>query len=158
MQRKLLSEHEAYELLRKHGVPVPANKIVKRREDAARVAREIGFPVVMKIVSPQVIHKSDVGGVITGVENAKEAERYFVEIINRVKNKKPQAEIEGVIVEKQMPPGLELLVGGKIDQSFGKVISFGLGGKLVELMKDVVLRVLPLDRNEISKMIREIKG
>lgn len=158
MRRKLLSEQKAYELLRKHGVPVPANKIVKRKEDAAKVAREIGFPVVMKIVSPQVIHKSDVGGVITGVESEKEAERSFVEIINRVKNNKPEAEIKGVIVEKQMPPGLELIVGGKSDQSFGKVISFGLGGKLVEFMKDVVLRVLPLDRNEISNMIREIKG
>ena len=158
MRRKLLSEQKAYELLRKHGVPVPANKIVKRKEDAAKVAREIGFPVVMKIVSPQVIHKSDVGGVITGVQSEKEAERSFVEIINRVKNNKPEAEIKGVIVEKQMPPGLELIVGGKSDQSFGKVISFGLGGKLVEFMKDVVLRVLPLDRNEISNMIREIKG
>jgi acetyl coenzyme A synthetase (ADP forming)-like protein len=158
VRRKLLSEHKAYELLRKHGVPVPANKIVKRKEDAAKVAREIGFPVVMKIVSPQVIHKSDVGGVITGIGSEKEAERSFVEIVNRVKNKKPEAEIKGVIVEKQMPPGLELIVGGKSDQSFGKVISFGLGGKLVEFMKDVVLRVLPLDRNEISNMIREIKG
>ena len=158
MRRKLLSEQKAYELLRKHGVPVPANKIVKRKEDAAKVAREIGFPVVMKIVSPQVIHKSDVGGVITGIGSEKEAERSFVEIINRVKNNKPEAEIKGVIVEKQMPPGLELIVGGKSDQSFGKVISFGLGGKLVEFMKDVVLRVLPLDRNEISNMIREIKG
>lgn len=158
MRRKLLSEQKAYELLRKHGVSVPANKIVKRKEDAAKVAREIGFPVVMKIVSPQVIHKSDVGGVITGVQSEKEAERSFVEIINRVKNNKPEAEIKGVIVEKQMPPGLELIVGGKSDQSFGKVISFGLGGKLVEFMKDVVLRVLPLDRNEISNMIREIKG
>jgi len=158
VRRKLLSEQKAYELLRKHGVPVPANKIVKRKEDAAKVAREIGFPVVMKIVSPQVIHKSDVGGVITGIGSEKEAERSFVEIINRVKNNKPEAEIKGVIVEKQMPPGLELIVGGKSDQSFGKVISFGLGGKLVEFMKDVVLRVLPLDRNEISNMIREIKG
>ncbi|MGB7290985.1 MAG: acetate--CoA ligase family protein [Thermodesulfobacteriota bacterium] len=158
MRRILLSEQKAYELLRKHGVSVPANRIVKRKEDAAKVAREIGFPVVMKIVSPQVIHKSDVGGVITGVESEKEAERSFVEIINRVKNKKPEAEIKGVIVEKQMPPGLELIVGGKSDQSFGKVISFGLGGKLVEFMKDVVLRVLPLNRNEISNMIREIKG
>jgi acetyl coenzyme A synthetase (ADP forming)-like protein len=156
--RILVSEQTAYELLRKRGVPVPANEIVRRKEDAARVAREIGFPVVMKIVSPQVIHKSDVGGVITGVEGEKEAERSFIEIINRVKGKKPEAEIEGVIVEKQMPPGLELIVGGKSDQSFGKVISFGLGGKLVEFLKDVVLRVLPLDRDEIRDMIREIKG
>ena len=158
MRRRLLSEHKAYELLRKQGVSVPANKIVKRKEDAAKVAREIGFPVVMKIVSPQVIHKSDVGGVITGIGSEKEAERSFVEIINRVKDNIPEAEIKGVIVEKQMPPGLELIVGGKSDRSFGKVISFGLGGKLVEFMRDVVLRVLPLDRNEISNMIREIKG
>lgn len=158
MGKIMLSEQKAYELLRKHGVPVPASKIVKRKEDAAKVAREIGFPVVMKIVSPQVIHKSDVGGVITGVESEKEAERSFDEIINSVKNKKPEAEIKGVIVEKQMPPGLELIVGGKSDQSFGKVISFGLGGKLVEFIKDVVLRVLPLDKNEIRNMITEIKG
>lgn len=158
MGKTLLSEQKAYELLLKRGVPVPLNEFVTRKEDAARVAGEIGFPVVMKIVSPQVIHKSDVGGVITGVESEKEARRSFTDIISRVKEKKPDAEIEGVIVEKQMPPGLELILGGKSDQSFGKVISFGLGGKLVELMKDVVLRVLPLDRDEIRDMIREIKG
>ncbi len=158
MQRTLLSEQKAYELLRKHGVPVPANKIVKRKEDAARAAREIGFPVVMKIVSPQVIHKSDVGGVVTGIESEKEAEGSFVEIVSRVRNRRPEAKVSGVIVEKQMPPGLELIVGGKSDQSFGKVISFGLGGKLVEFMKDVVLRVLPLDRDQIVDMIQEIKG
>jgi acetyl coenzyme A synthetase (ADP forming)-like protein len=158
MGKTLLSEQKAYELLGKYGVPVPANKTVRRKEDAAKVARDIGFPVVMKIVSPQVIHKSDVGGVTTGVESEEQAERSFDEIINRVKHKNPKAGIKGVIVEKQMPPGLELLLGGKSDRSFGKVISFGLGGKLVEFMRDVVLRVLPLDKNEIRSMVREIKG
>lgn len=158
MGKTLLSEQKAYELLGKYGVSVPANKTVRRKEDAAKVARDIGFPVVMKIVSPQVIHKSDVGGVTTGVESEEQAERSFDEIINRVKHKNPKAGIKGVIVEKQMPPGLELLLGGKSDRSFGKVISFGLGGKLVEFMRDVVLRVLPLDKNEIRSMVREIKG
>ncbi len=158
MPKRMLSEAEGYDLLGKYGIPVPEHRIVESKDDAIKAANEIGFPVVMKIVSPQIIHKSDVGGVVTGIISEHEAGESFDKIISRVKTKHPEAEIKGIIVEKQMSLGLELIIGGKSDPSFGQVISFGLGGKLVELLKDIALRVIPIDTDEIVKMIREIKA
>ncbi len=158
MPKRMLSEAEGYDLLKKFGIPVPEHRIVESKEEAIKAANEIGFTVVIKIVSPQVIHKSDVGGVIIGIRSDPEIDRAFNRIISGVRDKYPKTEIRGIIVEKQLHSGLELIIGGKSDPSFGKVISFGLGGKLVELLKDVVLRVLPMDTNEIRKMIKEIKA
>ncbi|MGE5445380.1 MAG: acetate--CoA ligase family protein, partial [Ignavibacteriales bacterium] len=158
MPKRMLSEAEGYDLLKKYGIPVPEYRIVESKDEAIRAANEIGFPVVMKIVSPQIIHKSDVGGVIVGIKSEREVEEAFNRIISGVREKYPKAEVKGIIVEKQLPSGLELIIGGKSDPSFGKVISFGIGGKLVELLKDVVLRVLLIDTNEIRKMIKEIKA
>ncbi len=112
----------------------------------------------MKIVSPQVIHKSDAGGVVIGVKNKEEAKNSFEKIMQSVKEKVPNAEIKGIIIEKQMPSGLELIIGGKTDPTFGKVTTFGLRGKLVELLKDVSIKVLPIEKEEIQKMIREINA
>jgi acetyl coenzyme A synthetase (ADP forming)-like protein len=158
MEKKMLSEAEGYDLLKKYVIPVPEHKIVKNTDEAVKAAEGIGYPVAMKIVSPQVVHKSDAGGVVIGVKNKEEAKNAFNKIMQSVKEKVPNAEIKGIIIEKQMPSGLELIIGGKTDPSFGKVITFGLGGKLVELMKDVTLRVLPIEEKDIEKMIREIKG
>jgi acetyl coenzyme A synthetase (ADP forming)-like protein len=158
MLKTMLSEADGYDLLGKYGITVPEHRIVESKDEAIKAANEIGFPVVMKIVSPQVIHKSDVGGVIIGIRTEHEVEKAFNEITSGVKEKYPKAEIRGIIVEKQLHSGLELIIGGKSDPSFGKVISFGLGGKLVELLKDIVLRVLPIDTNEIRRMIKEIKA
>jgi acyl-CoA synthetase (NDP forming) len=158
MPKRMLSEAEGYDLLSKYGIPVPEHRIVECKNGVVRAVNEIGLPVVMKIVSPEIIHKSDVGGVVTDVKNEREAIESFEKIISRVKTRHPEAEIKGIIVEKQMPSGLELIIGGKSDPSFGKFITFGLGGKLVELLKDITLRVLPIDTDEIRKMIREIKA
>ncbi|KCZ73056.1 CoA binding protein,ATP-grasp domain protein [Candidatus Methanoperedens nitroreducens] len=154
----MLSEAEGYGLLKRHDIPVPEYKIVNNADEAVRIAEKMGYPVVAKIVSLQVVHKSDAGGVVTGIKNKDEVKNAFETIIQNVKKNVPDADITGIIIEKEMPSGLELIIGGKTDPSFGKVITFGLGGKLVEIMRDVSLKVLPIGEDEIEKMIREIKG
>jgi acetyl coenzyme A synthetase (ADP forming)-like protein len=154
----MLSESEGYDLLREYGVPVPAYRIVMTPHEAAEAAETIGFPVVMKIISPQIIHKSDAGGVVVGIGSRDAAAAAFDRIIIGAKKYRKDAEIKGVIVEQQAEPGLELIIGGKTDPAFGKVITFGMGGTLVELMKDITLRIMPLDEETIRQMIREIDG
>ncbi len=158
MPEKMLSETEGYDLLDEHGIPVPPHRLVTNAEDAAEAAESIGPPVVMKVISPQIIHKSDVGGVVTGIETAKRAKAVFNDIMEKSTSRAPEAEITGIVVEKQMPPGLEVLIGGKTDPAFGKIVTFGLGGKLVELLHDVSIRVLPISRDDARKMVREIEG
>ncbi len=158
MSRRMLSEAQGYDLLKRYEIPVPEYKIVNNADDAVRVAEKMGYPVVAKIVSLQIVHKSDVGGVVTGIKNDEGMKNAFDKIMQNVKKHAPNADITGIIVEKEMPSGLELIIGGKTDASFGKVITFGLGGKLVELIRDVSIKVLPIERDGIEKMIREIKG
>jgi acetyl coenzyme A synthetase (ADP forming)-like protein len=158
MAARLLTEPEGYELLRRSGIPVPPFGVAHDADEAARKAQEIGFPVVLKIVSPDIVHKSDIGGVARGVHDAAEARTAYDDIFSRVKTRAPDAAVQGVIVEKELPGGLEILVGGKTDPTFGKVLTFGLGGTLVEVLKDVSIRLLPLGRDDAREMIREIRG
>jgi acetyl coenzyme A synthetase (ADP forming)-like protein len=158
MTRTLLSEAEGYGLLRGSGIPVPAHGVARDPDDAVRIAGEIGYPVVMKIVSPDIVHKSDAGGVARGVRDAGEVRSAYQGILSRVKARAPGAVIQGIIVEQELPAGLELLVGGKTDPTFGKVLTFGLGGTLVEILRDVAIRLLPLGREEAREMVREIRG
>lgn len=155
---RMLSEADGYALLRQYDVPAPAFEIVQSPEDAAKAAASIGYPVVMKIVSPQIIHKSDAGGVIVGVKDDAAAKEAFDKIVANAKNYNPDAEIKGVIIEEMAKPGLELIVGGKIDPAFGRVLTFGLGGTMVEFHKDVGIRLLPAEDDELRSLIREIKG
>lgn len=154
----MLSESEGYDLLKGYGVPVPQYRIVMTPHDAADAAETIGFPVVMKIISPQIVHKSDAGGVVVGVGSREAAVAAFEKIIAGAKKYNNDAEIKGVIVEQQAEPGLELIIGGKTDPAFGKVLTFGMGGTLVELMKDITLRILPLDEETVRQMVKEING
>ncbi|HJJ88666.1 MAG TPA: acetate--CoA ligase family protein [Methanocorpusculum sp.] len=155
---KMLSEADGYDLLRRFNVPAPNFEIVTSPESAATAAAKIGYPVVMKIVSPQIIHKSDAGGVIVGVKTDEETKNAYNTIITSVKSYNPNAEIKGIIVEEMAKPGLELIIGGKIDPAFGRVITFGLGGTLVEFYKDVGIRILPCNDEEIHSLIKQIKG
>ena len=155
---KMLSEADGYDLLRRFNVPAPLFEITTSPEAAAAAAAKIGYPVVMKIVSPQIIHKSDAGGVIVGVKTDEEAKTAYNTIISSVKAYNPDAEIKGIIVEEMAKPGLELIIGGKIDPAFGRVITFGLGGTLVEFHKDVGIRILPCNDEEIHSLIKQIKG
>jgi acetyl coenzyme A synthetase (ADP forming)-like protein len=158
MVKRLLSEPEGYALLRNAGVPVPDYAVAKDRMTAEDLASKVGFPLVMKVLSPQVIHKTDAGGVITGIMDAGHAGEAFQQISLQVSERIPTAEILGVILEKQMSPGLELIIGGKEDPAFGKIITFGFGGIYVELFRDFAIRVLPVDPDEIRNMVRELSG
>ncbi|MEN6341074.1 MAG: acetate--CoA ligase family protein [Methanospirillum sp.] len=158
MTRRMLSESEGYDLLRDYGVPVPKFEHVTTPEAAAEAACRIGFPVVMKIVSPQIVHKSDAGGVVVGVGSPEQAAAAFTKIVESACAYDPGAEIGGVLVEEQAAPGLELIIGGKTDPAFGRVLTFGMGGTLVELMKDVTLRILPIEECDVRCMVREING
>lgn len=158
IEGRMLLEPEGYELLGEYGIPVPDHHVVTTEAEAARAAERIGYPVVLKIVSRQIIHKSDVGGVVPGILDETMLYEEYRALMVRVKDSCPEAVIEGVIIEKEMPKGLELLIGGKTDPSFGKVITFGIGGTLVELVSDVAIRVLPVNNMELRRMVSSIKG
>jgi acetyl coenzyme A synthetase (ADP forming)-like protein len=158
MKGRMLKESEGYDLLAAFGVPVPGYRIVSGEAEAAAAAEAIGYPVVMKVVSAQVVHKSDAGGVVTGITGGEALKEAYASMIRTVRERVPGAVIDGVIIEQEMPPGLELIIGGKTDPTFGRVITFGMGGTLVELMKDVAIRVLPLTDEELRDMVRSIRG
>jgi acyl-CoA synthetase (NDP forming) len=157
-QSTLLCEFESKEMLRKAGIPVVETQLAKSRQAAIDIAKEIGFPVVMKIASPDVAHKSDAGGVRLGLANATQAGKAYRDIIAAVKDKVPNARIEGVTVQQMARPGIEVIIGMSKDEQFGPVIMFGLGGILVEILKDVSFRIVPLERRDAAAMIKEIKG
>ncbi len=158
MRKTMLPEYEGFALLEKYGIPVPEYYTARNASGAADVAERIGFPVVMKVISRQIVHKSDAGGVITGIETREQAHDAFSQIEKNVEHYSPGTVIEGVLVEKQFGKGLELIVGGRTDPSFGKVITFGIGGTLVELIRDVAIRILPIDPEEIRAMVQEIQA
>lgn len=154
----LLQEDESYRLLSSYNIPVPQHRAVQNKDEAVTAADAIGYPVVIKVISKQVIHKSDAGGVITGCHDASGVRKAIDTIRSSVMKRYPQAIIDGYLVAEHLPPGLELLIGGRTDPSFGKVITFGLGGIYVELIKDISMRILPVSSHELSLMIREIAG
>ena len=157
--RTRLLEHEAMMLLEAYNVPVPPYGLAATSDEAASLTARIGPPVVLKIVSPQVVHKSDVGGVVLGVGSPEEAAKRFQELVSRIRERVPGAEIIGVLVQKMAPKGaVEVVVGGVRDQVFGPTIMFGLGGVFVELFGDVSFRVAPFDEEEAAEMMREVKA
>ena len=156
--RTLLSEVESKQLLRAAGIPVTDARLATRASEAATIAAEIGFPVVLKIISKDIAHKSDVGGVALGLETASAVRRGYAEMLARVAAAAPKAQIDGVSVQQQPPPGTEVIVGATTDPQFGPVIMFGLGGVFVEVLKDVAFRIVPLQRRDARQMIREISG
>lgn len=153
-----LPADEAEMILKIYGLPIAEGKLAKSAEEAASASLEIGFPAVMKIVSDDIIHKSDVKGVILNVNSVKEARKSFNEMIGQVSQLKPEAKIKGVQISKMILSGEEVILGIKRDQSFGPVIMFGLGGLYVEVFKDVSLRIAPIDEAIADSMIRETKS
>jgi acyl-CoA synthetase (NDP forming) len=156
--RTLLTEVESKEVLHDAGIPVAQAVLAKDAKEAAAAADKAGYPVVLKIVSPDVAHKSDIGGVRLGLESKEDVEEAFGEIIDAVKAAQPEAKIEGVAVQKMAPQGTEVIVGTSKDPQFGPVMMFGLGGILVEVVKDVAFRIVPLEPKDAREMVREIKG
>ncbi|MEZ0319330.1 MAG: acetate--CoA ligase family protein [Pyrobaculum sp.] len=155
--RAKLREDEALELLRAYGIPVPEYAVAHDEEEAVKAAEQLGYPLVAKVISPQIVHKTDVGGVILGIKNADEA-RAACRQIREVVKKVPYAELEGVLVQRMVPKGVELIVGTTYDEIFGHVILFGLGGIYTELYKDVSMRLAPLEEQDAWEMVREVKA
>ena len=157
-KRTLLTEVESKQLLEKARISVIKTKLATSMKEAVALSKEIGFPVVLKIASPDVIHKSDAGGVKVGLKNATQVSRAYKEIMTSVKQKHPKATIDGVSVQPMAKPGVEVIIGMSKDPQFGPVLMFGLGGILVEILKDVSFRIVPLARRDAREMIRDIKG
>lgn len=157
--RKILLPHEAEKICKCYGIPVPKSGFAKTAEEAVKIASEIGYPVVLKIISPEIVHKSDVGGVALNLSSPEEVKKAFEEMLEKVSKVNPKANILGVYVQKMLPKGsIEVIVGGLKDQTFGPVVMFGLGGVFVEVLEDVTFRVAPLSKREALEMIKDIKG
>ena len=157
-EKRSLLETEAKELLREYEIPVPDFKLIKSEDEIIGLAKEINFPITMKIVSPDIIHKTDAGGVKLNIKNEKEARIAYREIIFEVKKYNKKAKISGVIVYPMVPQGTEIIIGMMKDPHFGPVIMFGLGGIFVEVLKDISFRVLPIEERDAREMITEIRG
>lgn len=157
-QPRILTEVESKELLKQWGIPVIETKLARTKKEAVSISKGIGFPVVLKIISPDVVHKSDSGGVRLGLANATQVSNAYSEIMLSMRQKYPQAVIQGVSVQPFARAGIEVIVGVSQDPQFGPVIMFGLGGVLVEVLKDVSFRIVPVTRRDAQEMIKEIKG
>jgi len=150
--------HQAFSRIVEQGLPCTAFGLADSRNHAVQLAQEQGFPVALKISSPDILHKSDVGGVQLDLSSKEAVEKAFDALLSAVKRNNPEARVDGVLVSKMASPGLEVIVGMNRDPQFGPVILFGLGGIMVEIFQDVSLRLLPLTKEEAMSMIREIKG
>jgi len=156
--RTVLTEVEAKQVIKQAGISVVDTKLAISKEEAISISRKFGFPVVLKIASPDIVHKTDVGGVKLGLETAKQVGKAYEDILQAVRQKHPQARIQGVAVQKMARPGVEVIIGMSKDDQFGPVIMFGLGGIMVEVLKDVSFGIVPLAKRDAAEMIREIKG
>jgi len=157
--RRLLSQHEAQEIFAAYGLPVLQNRLARSADEAAKIFDELSSSAVaMKVMSRDVIHKSDVGGVILGVESSAKAFEAFEKIQQRVKGHQPDSRIDGVLLEEMAGEGVEVIIGGSRDEKFGPMIMFGLGGRMVEVWKDVNFRLAPMWRVSATRMIRQIRG
>ena len=154
----VLPEPEAAALLGEYGIAYPKHAYVQSAGEATEAAERLGFPVVLKVVSPDAIHKSDLGGVVLGIEEVDGLAQAYESIINSVRMHKANAEIPGMLVCQQAPPGLEVIVGGLQDLMFGPALMFGLGGIFAEVLEDVTFRVVPIERADAQEMLQEIRG
>jgi len=156
--RLVLGELDGNEILRCYGFNTLPMALSKNKTEACKIADEIGYPVVMKIVSPDILHKTDAGGVVVGLEDSEGVEEAFETIMKKAKAYNPDAQIEGVLIQKLAPKGKEVILGLSKDPVFGHAVMFGLGGIFVEVYKDVVFRLSPMGRNVARRMIKSIKG
>jgi len=156
--RTILTEVESKQILAEAGIPIAGAQLAASREEAVAAARQIGLPVVLKIVSPDISHKSDVGGVKLNLGSEEEVAAAFDEIVDAAQRAEPGATVLGVSVQKMARPGVEVIMGMTKDPQFGPVLMFGLGGVFVEVLKDVAFRIVPLEPRDARQMIRDIQG
>jgi acyl-CoA synthetase (NDP forming) len=156
--RSILTEFESKRILKQVGIPVVETRLAKTQKEAISLSQKMGFPVALKIASPDVVHKSDSGGVKLSLNSVVEVKKAYDEILKKVGKQFPHAVIHGLSVQKMVRPATEVIVGISKDPQFGPVVMFGLGGIFVELFKDVSFRVIPVGRRDVQEMIKEIKG
>ena len=156
--RKYLLETEAKAVCMEYDIPVTKFKLAKNEAEAVKFADAIGYPVVLKIVSPDIIHKSDVGGVLVGLKNAGGVRKGYNLIMKNVKKHNEKAGIVGILVQEMAPSSTEVIVGTIKDPQFGQTLMFGLGGIFVEVLKDVTFRIAPVTADEAREMISEVKA
>ena len=155
---KVITEESSKSILKKYGIKVPGFALVTSAEDAAKQAKKLGFPLVMKVVSPQILHKTDVGGVKVGLDNVADVKKTFNDMYGRL-SKKKGVDVKGILLEKMVPKGgVELIVGIQNDPQFGPMIMAGLGGIMTEVFKDVAFRMLPITTADAKSMLDELKG
>ena len=154
---KVITEELSKSILKSYGVQVPGYALVTSEKEAAAQAKKLGFPLVMKVVSPQILHKTDVGGVKVGIDNINDVKKTFKDMHGRL-SKKKGVEVKGILLEKMVPKGVEIIVGIQNDPQFGPVIMAGLGGIMTEIMKDVAFRMLPITTSDAKSMLNELKG
>ncbi|HXV51097.1 MAG TPA: 4-hydroxybutyrate--CoA ligase [Nitrosopumilaceae archaeon] len=155
--RQNLLEEEGQEVLRVYGLPLPESALAKTEQEAVTIAKKLGYPVVLKIASPQIIHKSDAGGVKVNIQNDEDVRSAFKEIINNAKKYNKNAVIKGVLVVEMVKGGKEIIIGSKQESGFGPVLMLGMGGIYVEILKDVTFRLAPVTDKEAEDMIASIK-
>ena len=157
-ESSVLTEIESLGFHRSAGLPVAESRLARNKKQAVEFSRELGFPVALKIVSPEIVHKSDIGGVKLGLKNVSQVKSAYDDILQNARKSCPEARLHGVSVQKMAPPGQEMIIGMFRDPQFGPVLMFGLGGVMVEIMKDVSFRLLPLSPQDAREMVSEIKG
>ena len=155
---KIITEEVAKSILKKYGIKVPGFALVKSTNEAVKAAKKIGFPLVMKVVSPQILHKTDVGGVKVGIDNVADVKKTFNDMYGRL-SKKKGVDVKGILLEKMIPKGgVELIVGIQSNPQFGPMLMVGLGGVLTDILKDVAFRMLPITISDAKSMLNELKG
>ena len=153
-----LTEHESRQIAELYELPIPPSILVKTQESAVEAAKKLGFPSVLKIISPDILHKSDAGGVMLNLTTPEDVKEAYRKIIQNAEKYNPKAKIHGVLVQKMVPKGREIIIGVVKDPQFGPAVMFGLGGIFVEVLKDVTFRVTPLKKEDAKAMVKEIKG
>ena len=156
--RTVLTEIESKEIIKQAGISIIDTRLAISKEEAIYISRQFGFPVGLKIASPDIVHKSDAGGVKLGLKTARQVGKAYEDILGAIKQQYPKARIQGVSVQKMARPGVEVIIGMSKDAQFGPVLMFGLGGILVEVLKDVSFRIVPLAKRDAAEMVKEIKG
>jgi 3-hydroxypropionyl-CoA synthetase (ADP-forming) len=155
LDQKVITEESSKKILADYGIKVPPYALVTTPSEAEKKATEIGFPLVAKVVSPEILHKTDVKGVKVGIKSGSEAEAVFSEMYDRLSK---QYQIKGILLEKMVPPGVEIIIGLQNDAQFGPVLMVGLGGIFTEVFQDVSFRVLPINENDAEEMLKDLKG
>jgi acetyl coenzyme A synthetase (ADP forming)-like protein len=156
--RDQLTQVEALELLRAYGIPTALGRTATNVDDAAQIAGEIGYPVVMKVLSADIVHKTDVGGVRVGIASETDLRSAYADMMSRIKTALPEARVEGVFIQKMVSGQREMIAGVTRDPSFGALVMFGLGGVYVEALRDVVFRIAPVDDSDAQSMMSSIRG